>query len=44
MKKKLTTENTDEHGVKISENFRGFRAIRGKNGFGSMLIMVNTII
>jgi len=30
MKKKFTTENTDEHGVKIRENFRGLRAIRGK--------------
>jgi len=30
MKKKFTTENTDEHGVKICENFRGLRGIRGK--------------
>jgi len=30
MKKKFTTENTDEHGSEIYDNFRGFRAIRGK--------------
>jgi hypothetical protein len=44
IKKKFTTENTDKHGVKIHENFRDLREIRGKKIKQGYIIIVNIII